>query len=87
MNVLSQADIIWNRACGEDSLRSHPGDRVLADLLLAHGLAMNGGVLHAVECLSSDELLDAESGYVFMDLMRLPPIFHMQKDFWRQTKT
>ncbi len=32
-------------------------------MLRAHGLAMNGGVLHAVECLSACELADAEAGY------------------------
>ena len=45
--------MIWNRACGEDPLRTLPGDRALADLLYAHGLAMNGG----------DELRDAQVGY------------------------
>ena len=65
MAELTEADMIWNRACGEDPLRSLPGDRALADLLRAHGLAMNGGVLHAVECLTADELNDAEAGYRF----------------------
>lgn len=65
MYELTEADKIWNRACGADPLRSLPGDRALADLLRAHGLAMNGGVLHAVECLSAAELSDAEDGYRF----------------------
>jgi len=65
MSPLTQADMIWNRACGEDPLRSLPGDHALADLLRAHGLIMNGGVLHAVECLTASELSDAESGYRF----------------------
>ena len=68
MAQLSEADMIWNRACGEDPLRVLPGDRALADLLYAHGLAMNGGVLHAVECLTADELSDAEAGYRFFGL-------------------
>jgi hypothetical protein len=29
---------------------------------------MNGGVLHAVECLSASELADAESGYRYYGL-------------------
>jgi len=29
---------------------------------------MNGGVFHAVECLTADELSDAESGYRFYGL-------------------
>ena len=64
----TQADMIWNRACGEDPLRALPGDRALADLLRAHGLAMNGGVLHAVECLTGGELSDAEAGFRFYGL-------------------
>ena len=68
MAELIDADTIWNRACGEDPLRSLPGDLALADLLRAHGLAMNGGVLHAVECLTVSELYDAEAGYRFYDL-------------------
>ena|SRR5260370_18852669 len=68
MPELTQADMIWNRACGEGPLRSLPGDRALADLLRAHGLVMNGGVLHAVECLTASELSDAESGYLFYGL-------------------
>jgi hypothetical protein len=34
-------------------------------MLRAHGLVMNGGVLHAVECLSSDDRRDAEAAYRF----------------------
>jgi hypothetical protein len=62
---LTDADLIWNRACSENRTRSLPGDRALADLLRAHGLIMNGGVLHAVECLTLEQLADAESGYRF----------------------
>jgi hypothetical protein len=68
MPELTHADMIWNRACGEEPLRSLLGDRALADLLRAHGLAMNGGVLHAVECLTARELSDAKSGYRFYGL-------------------
>src|ERR1700686_4025963 len=68
MLQLTHADMIWNRACGEDPLRAFPGDRALADLLRAHGLAMNGGVLHAVECLTASELSNAEAGYRFYGL-------------------
>jgi hypothetical protein len=62
---VTEAEMIWNRACGQGRLRSLPGDRALADLLSAHGLVMNGGVLHAVECLTAEELTDAEAGYRF----------------------
>ena len=65
MYQLTQADMVWNRACGEDPLRSLPGDCALTDMLYAHGLIMNGGVLHAIECLSASELSDAEAGYSY----------------------
>jgi len=68
MYQLTQADMIWNRACGEDPVRSLPGDRALADMLKAHNLIMNGGVLHAIECLTASELSDAEAGYTYFGL-------------------
>jgi hypothetical protein len=37
-------------------------------MLRAHNLTMNGGVLHAVECLTSGELADAQAGYCFYGL-------------------
>jgi hypothetical protein len=68
MAELTETDLIWNRACGEAPLRSLAGDRALADLLRTHGLIMNGGVLHAVECLTAGDLSDAEFGYRFYEL-------------------
>jgi hypothetical protein len=65
MEKLSRADAIWNRACDLDATASSPGDRALAALLILHGLVMNGGVLHAVECLGTQELADAMAGYRF----------------------
>lgn len=66
---MTDADLIWNRAAMEDG-GSAPlaGDLALASLLYAHGMAMNGGVLHAVECLEPRELAAAQSGYRFFDL-------------------
>ena len=60
---LTEADLIWNRAC---MLMS--GDRALAALLHFHGLAANGGVLHALECMTPHELDEAISGYRFFGL-------------------
>ena len=62
---MTTADLIWNRACEGGGPNPCNGDRALAALLKAHGLAMNGGVLHAVECLNAAELAEAESGYRF----------------------
>lgn len=40
----------------------------MADLLLLHGLVMNGGVHHAVESLGAAELAAAADGYSFFGL-------------------
>ncbi len=74
MYKLTQADMIWNRACGKDPVRSFPGDRALTDMLSAHGLIMNGGVLHAIECLTASEMCDAEAGYGFYGFDAVPPL-------------
>src|SRR5437879_3934284 len=65
MSELTNVDLIWNRACAGDAAALLVGDRALAALLLVHSLAMNGGVLHAVECVAPHELDDAKSGYRF----------------------
>jgi hypothetical protein len=65
MNDLSPEDAIWNRACNGHSSSAYRGDHALASLLHAHGLAMNGGVLHAVECLTPEELTNAKAGFLF----------------------
>lgn len=68
MAELTEADMIWNRACGEAPLRDLPGDLAITDLIHAHSLVMNGGVLHAVECMTAKELSEAEAGYRFFGL-------------------
>lgn len=61
---LTPADLVWNRATMPDSCEAPaPGDVALSSLLRAHGLAMNGGVLHAVELLAADEWEAAKDGY------------------------
>ena len=68
MYKMTNADLIWNRACAGGGSDSRAGDRALAALLTAHGLTMNGGVLHVVECLTPSEMSDAQSGYRFFGL-------------------
>ena len=64
--MLSDADLVWNRACfGKLDGSALRGDRALAGLLLFHNFAMNGGVLHPFECLQPRELAAAKSGYRF----------------------
>jgi hypothetical protein len=64
---VSQAvtDQIWNRAAQGGGDSPGCGDRALASLLLLHGLSMNGGVHHAIECLSPDEVANAIEGFAY----------------------
>lgn len=57
--------VIWDRALGfsESGVGKGPGDTALAAVLLAHGMVMNGGVLHAVEGLEPTELEQVIAGY------------------------
>jgi len=60
---------VWNRAALESGGENpREGDRALAALLLAHGLVMNGGVHHALEVLSENEIHAAISGFGFFSL-------------------
>ena len=68
MYKMTTTDLIWNRACDGGGSNPHAGDHALSALLTAHGLTMNGGVLHAVECLTSAERSAAQSGYRFFGL-------------------
>jgi hypothetical protein len=58
------ADRVWNRALQEGG-QLGPGDRALASLLIVHGLIMNGGVHHAIECIEPEELRGAIEAYAF----------------------
>ena len=57
-----------------------PGDVALASLLLAHGLVMNGGVAHAIECLSQAELAGAIAGFDYFDLREASLVFEQRPD-------
>jgi hypothetical protein len=67
MSELAESSLVWNRACGSDPVANYAGDCALRAMLRAHALVMNGGVLHAVECLTADDRTAAESGYRFYD--------------------
>jgi hypothetical protein len=63
MRPLTDLDLIWNRACFGEATDLRSGDVALAALLLFHGPAMNGGVLHAIECLGAERLAEACEGF------------------------
>jgi hypothetical protein len=63
---MTVSERVWNRAALEDGgLSPGPGDTALASLLLLHGLIMNGGVHHAIECVGPSRLLAAADGYAY----------------------
>jgi hypothetical protein len=78
---------IWNRACMESPRGSltQPGDRALADMMLFHGLAMNGGVLHALEVLSVDERRAALRGFRYFGLEATAVAIEEVADRWVST--
>jgi hypothetical protein len=63
------ATAIWNRAAVDGGgPRPFYGDAVLTAVLRLHGLAMNGGLLSAVEQLPDQQLDAAENGYTWLGL-------------------
>lgn len=75
---MGPADAVWNRACfeaGGPKTLSAPGDRALADMIVAHSVAMNGGVLHAVEALSPGEIAAAVRGFRYFGLDGAAAVF------------
>jgi hypothetical protein len=80
---MTHADLVWNRATLEKG-GSHPraGDRALAALLRAHNLAMNGGILHAVELLDESELDAARSGYQYFGFDSVAGLLSRAKDIF-----
>ena len=84
---LSRQDQIWNRACLESGGQSPAvGDQALASLLLAHSLAMNGGVVHALECLSQPEIAAAVAGFNYFGLAEAARVFEQVTDDSEETE-
>jgi hypothetical protein len=77
MSDLTAADQVWNRAT-EGKRQGRPGDAALSALIWAHGLVMNGGVLHCIELLSAEELREAIVGYQYFGI-EVKPIFERAK--------
>jgi hypothetical protein len=66
---LSRQDHIWNRAAMDaGGPTPREGDSALAALLLLHGIAMNGGIDHAIEVLGKDEYASALNGFYYFGL-------------------
>jgi hypothetical protein len=77
---LSEAELVWNRAAMQrGGAAARAGDLALASVLLAHGRICNGGVWHAVDSMSPDQLATASDAYGFFglpevaELLQTPP--------------
>lgn len=66
--AMDRADDIWNRATTGGGPTAREGDLALSAALLFHGAVMGGGVLHAYETLTADELQRARDGFVWLAL-------------------
>ncbi len=62
------ADKIWNRACAGRDAASTPADAALESMISFHSVAMNGGVLHAIDCFSSEELEKIKHSYAYFGI-------------------
>jgi hypothetical protein len=73
--ALSRDGLIWNRAVLEAGGPSPGrGDTALAGLMRFHGLAMNGGIVHALEVLSPAEFDAAITGFGYFDLAEVASV-------------
>lgn len=60
---------IWNRACLLDqAFDAKEGDLALIHLMKAHGVIMNGGVLHLVERSSELDIEEISAAYCYFKL-------------------
>ena len=86
MHELTIADRVWNRACQGGGGSPRAGDSALSALLLFHGAAMNGGVLHAVGCLSPEELTAAQLGYNYFGISGIAALIGSAQEAIRQER-
>ena len=63
MHDLTLPEKIWQRACGNGPASPGTGDTALMAMLTFHGLVMNMGALHAIQCLTADQVAASRAGY------------------------
>ncbi len=63
MPDLTIPEQIWQRACGNGPAAPRTGDIALMAMLTFHGLVMNMGALHAIKCLTEDQVAASRAGY------------------------
>ena len=67
--MMSQADLVWNRAALEQGGRNPlAGDRHIVALIALHSVLMNGGLEHAMDSLTSNEFQAGVAGFRFLGM-------------------
>ena len=65
MHDLTLSETIWQRACGAGPAAPGTGDIALMAMLTFHGLVMNMGALHAIKCLTEEQVAASRAAYRF----------------------
>jgi len=65
MHDLTLSEKIWQRACGSGPAAPGTGDIALMAMLTFHGLVMNMGALHAIKCLTEEQVAASRAAYRF----------------------
>ena len=65
MHDLTLSEKIWQRACGSGPAAPGAGDIALMAMLTFHGLVMNMGALHAIKCLTEEQVAASRAAYRF----------------------
>ena len=71
MPDLTLPEKIWQRACGSGPAAPGTGDVALMAMLTFHGLVMNMGTLHAIECLNDEQVAASRAGYRYFGLKNI----------------
>lgn len=82
---MNPSDEVWNRACAEPggpTRLTAAGDRALADMVLAHSLAMNGRLLNSIESVTPEARAAAVQGYRYVGLDAADAVFEDVAQRW-----
>lgn len=71
---MTEAELVWNRACLAAPADGFPGDRALGAVIRFHSAVINGGVLHAIDILKVAEISDAKAGFQFFEVAAVPDL-------------
>ena len=80
MPASEDVDGIWNRALGPAGAGERAGDAALRAVLAFHNMAMNGGVLHALQQTLPGELVAAREGYRSYGFVEIDKLLAMRID-------